>query len=181
MATAAKPRRSSTTRPGASQAKTLPNGIRQELTYDDADRLTAILHTNPDGSTVDAITYSYDANGRRITQTSGRNALPDTPFSAVYDTADRLTTLTLTGTGQTFDLTYDENGNLAGKVDRNAPANSTLYAWDSRNRLSSISGPGLEASFVYDALDRRVSKTVNGVRVDYIYDGLASDRGGDCW
>ena len=90
-----------------------------------------------------------------------------------------MTTLTLTGTGQIFDLTYDENGNLASKVDRNDPSNVTTYSWDSRNRLTNISAPGVQATFAYDALGRRVSKTVNGQRVDYIYDGSAGHRRSD--
>ena len=153
-------------------AKTLPNGIRQELTYDDANRLVAIRHATPDGATIDTIAYTYDANGRRIAQASGRNALSDTAFTAVYDTADRLVVLTLTDTGQTFDLTYDENGNLARRASRNDPANVTTYSWDSRNRLIDLSGPGVQATFAYDSLGRRLSRTLNGQRVDYVYDGV---------
>jgi RHS repeat-associated protein len=153
-------------------AKTLPNGIRQELSYDDANRLMAIVYKNSDDTIVDAISYGYDINGRRISRTSSRSTLIDTPSTAVYDAANRMTSLTLTGTDQTFDLTYDENGNLTGKIEADAPANLTRYSWDSRNRLTGISGPGLEATFIYDALDRRLAKVVNGQRVDYIYDGL---------
>ncbi len=157
---------------GRLRLKTLPNGIRQELTYDDADRLLAIVHKNPDDTVIDAITYRYDANGRRIAQISDRSPLPDAVFTAVYDDADRMTAITFTATGETFDLGYDEDGNLATKAERGVPGNVTLYAWDSRNRLTSILGPGVEATFDYDALDRRIARTVNGRRTDYIYDGL---------
>jgi RHS repeat-associated protein len=47
--------------------------------------------------------------------------------------------------------------------------------------LIGISGPAVSASFVYDALGRRVSKTINGVRTEYQYDrqDIASEiRGG---
>jgi RHS repeat-associated protein len=152
--------------------KTLPNGIRQDLTYDDADRVLAVVHRNPDGTVVDAITYRYDATGRRMAQASDRSLLDDTAFTAVYDDADRLTAITFTASGETFDLAYDENGNLATRAERGVPANVTVYGWDSRNRLTSIQGPGVEATFEYDALDRRVARTVNGDRSDYIYDGL---------
>ena len=157
---------------GRLRLKTLPNGIRQELTYDDVDRLLAIVHRNPDDTVIDAITYRYDANGRRIAQVSDRSPLPDAVFTAVYDDADRMTAITFTATGETFDLGYDEDGNLATKAERGVPGNVTLYAWDSRNRLTSILGPGVEATFDYDALDRRSARTVNGRRTDYIYDGL---------
>ncbi len=157
---------------GRLRMKTLPNGIRQQLTYDDANRLLGIVYKNPDETVVEVINYGYDANGRRITHTSSRNPLAGTAFTAVYDKADRMTSLTLTATGQAFDFGYDENGNLATKVERGAAGNVTLYTWDSRNRLTSITGSGIEATFAYDALGRRITKTVNSQRVDYIYDGL---------
>jgi RHS repeat-associated protein len=157
---------------GRLRLKTLPNGIRMELTYDNADRLRAIVYKNPDETVVYAINYAYDANGRRIAQAASRDPLTDTTFTAVYDEANRMTSVTLTMTGQTYDLGYDENGNLTSKAERGAPGIVTLYTWDSRNRLTSINGPGVDAAFAYDPLDRRVTKTVNGQRVDYIYDGL---------
>jgi RHS repeat-associated protein len=156
---------------GRLRGKTLPNGIRQEITYDDANRLLAIVYKNPDETIIDAIAYRYDANGRRIAQVSDRSPLPDTVFTAVYDDADRMTSITFTATGETFDLGYDENGNLATRVERGVPGNVTLYGWDSRNRLTSIRGQGVEATFDYDARDRRIARTVNGQRADYIYDG----------
>ncbi len=45
------------------------------------------------------------------------------------------------------------------------------YTWDARNRLTGISGPSGTASFKYDALGRRIEKTVNGQTVQYLYDG----------
>jgi RHS repeat-associated protein len=46
-----------------------------------------------------------------------------------------------------------------------------MYTWNTRNQLVSLSGPGVTASFQYDALGRRKSKTVNGVTTDFLYDG----------
>jgi RHS repeat-associated protein len=60
-------------------------------------------------------------------------------------------------------LTYDANGNLTND-------GTNTYTWDARNRLTAISG-GLSASFVYDGLGRRISKTVNGVTTQFLYDG----------
>ena len=42
---------------------------------------------------------------------------------------------------------------------------------DSRNRLTAINGPGVTASFKYDALERRSEKTVNGQTIGFVYDG----------
>jgi YD repeat-containing protein len=53
---------------------------------------------------------------------------------------------------------------------------TTTYTWDSRNRLAAISGPTTSASFAYDALGRRIGKTINGVTTSYQYDGLDAIR-----
>jgi RHS repeat-associated protein len=157
---------------GRLSSRTLPNGIKQGFAYDDADRLLSITYRNPDDSVIEAVAYGYDAAGRRVTESKSTAGLQDTVFTAVYDEADRMTSITLTATGQTFALSYDDNGNLVSKVESATPANQTLYAWDSRNRLTSISGPGINASFEYDALNRRIARTLNGVTVRYVHDGL---------
>src|SRR5205807_1767077 len=41
---------------------------------------------------------------------------------------------------------------------------------DARNRLTGLNGPRLSATFQYDALGRRVSKTINGVTTQFLYD-----------
>ena len=53
---------------------------------------------------------------------------------------------------------------------------TTTYTWDVRNRLIGLSGfntdcSPLTASFKYDALGRRIEKTINGRPIDYLYDG----------
>jgi RHS repeat-associated protein len=60
-------------------------------------------------------------------------------------------------------LTYDANGNLTND-------GTNTYTWDARNRLTAISG-GVSASFTYDALGRRTSKTITGVTTQFQYDG----------
>jgi YD repeat-containing protein len=57
-------------------------------------------------------------------------------MSATYDQANRLSNLTLPGTGETFTLTYDDNGNLAQK--QGTTSGTTTYTWDSRNRPTQI-------------------------------------------
>jgi RHS repeat-associated protein len=152
--------------------RVLPNDIRQEFAYDDADRLLSIAYSNPDGTLVEQITYGYDGAGRRVNETKSTHPLPDTTFTAMYDEADRMATIAFTATGQSFTLSYDDNGNLIEKRDAANPSYVTTYGWDSRNRLTSIVGPGLLASFEYDALGRRISRTVNGVTTRYLYDGV---------
>ena len=45
------------------------------------------------------------------------------------------------------------------------------YTWNARNQLTAISGPSLSASFVYDGLGRRTSKTINSTTTGFWYDG----------
>ncbi len=66
-------------------------------------------------------------------------------------------------------MTYDLNGNLATQTDGGA---TRTYTWNPRNQLTGLSGPGLSASFGYDALGRRWTKTVNAAQTDVLYDGL---------
>ena len=47
-----------------------------------------------------------------------------------------------------------------------------LYTWNARNQLLAITGPGLTATFSYDALGRRQSRAVNGASTQALYDGL---------
>jgi len=148
--------------------KVLPNGLKASYQYDSADRVTSITYTKPDNSVVESVAYSYDAGGQRITKTQGQASPGETPFSATYDEANRLTAITLNG--ETFTLTYDENGNLAGKSGTTSGA--TSYTWNARNQLVSISGPSGNASFKYDALGRRIEKTVNGDTTGFLYDGV---------
>jgi len=151
--------------------KTLPDGIQQSVQYDDADRITQIRYLKPDTTLIETIAYTYDANGQRVSKSSGSASIQETPTTASYDTANRLTGLTLAATGQTFTLAYDDNGNLATKTDQANPANVTTYTWDSRNRLTGINAPGVIAVFTYDAFGRRMSRTVNGNTVGYVYAG----------
>jgi RHS repeat-associated protein len=169
---------------GRLTVKTLPNGITQTHAYDNASRLTAITYAQPDASVIETIAYTYDANGRRTSKSSASNSTAqETGFTATYDDADRMTAVTLKGTGaggadQACTLAYDNNGNLATKT---CGASVTSYTWDAQDRLMNISGPGVTASFGYDALGRRTTRTVNGTTTTYVYDGaqaIGETRGG---
>ena len=140
--------------------KTLPNGVAANYQYDAANRLTALSYVKPDTTVLSALAYTYDANGNRISQS--QNAKTDTPFTATYDAANRMATY------NGYPLTYDANGNL---VQRQSATGIVTYTWNARNQLTGISGPSGTASFKYDALGRRIEKTVNGVTTQYLYDG----------
>jgi len=64
-----------------------------------------------------------------------------------------------------FAATHDDNGNLT-------TLDADTFTWDVRNRLASLTGSGLSASFQYDPLGRRINKTLNGQPTVYLPDGV---------
>jgi YD repeat-containing protein len=142
----------------------LPNGITVTYSYDEASRLIGQTYTGPTGPLGD-LTYQYDATGHRM-GTGGsfaRTAIPATVPSAAYDPSNAQ--LAFGSVTQTFDA----NGNLLTQTDASG---TTTHMWDARNRLTGISGPAVSASFAYDAVGRRISKTINGTMTTFLYDGL---------
>jgi YD repeat-containing protein len=77
--------------------------------------------------------------------------------SSVYNGNNQLTSWSANSNS------YDLNGNLTTD-------GTNTYAWDSRNRLGSISGATNE-SFSYDAFGRRSAKTLAGQTTSYLHDG----------
>ncbi len=147
---------------------TYPNGVVTSYGYDNANRLLTIGHVKTP-TTIEALTYTYDRSGSRITQLR-QNAVASNLPSAVaasniaYDAANELSRWN----SATTNLTYDNNGNLDTETQAGV---TTTYTWDSRNRLTGMSRTGLTASFVYDGLGRRKSKTINGTTTGFWYDG----------
>jgi RHS repeat-associated protein len=111
--------------------------------YDAAGQLTAALHTYQQNES-----YSYDAAGNRANsgyETGLNNRLmSDGTYSYIYDAEGNRTRRTHIGTGDYVD-----------------------YEWDHRNRLTRVtsqSAAGVvtrQVDYTYDALDRRISRTVN--------------------
>ena len=140
-----------------------PNGVEASYLYDQASRLLQIEHLNSLTQVlIERLNYTYDAAGNRISFTRANSTatlLPDA-VQAAYDAANEQ----IQFDSATPNLTYDANGNLTFD-------GTTTYTWDARNRLTFISGPGVSTNFEYDALGRRISKTINGVTTEYQYDG----------
>jgi RHS repeat-associated protein len=143
---------------GRRTSLTYPNGTTTSYFYDNTSHLSEILHQGPSGIIEDVL-YTYDAAGNRISfsRTSPQADLPQ-PIQAAYNAANQTVQF------NTDTLTYDTNGNLTSD-------GTTTYTWDARNRLTSMTGPSVNASFVYDGLGRRVNKTISGEETQYVYDG----------
>jgi len=140
---------------------TYPNGTNTSYSYDNASRLTSITHNGPAGL-LDSLSYTYDAAGNRISLTRANGTTSNLPAAvqAAYDAANQQIQFNAGSPNQAFDA----DGNLISD-------GTNTYTWDVRNRLTAISGPGLSASFTYDALGRRASKAINGATTGYLYDG----------
>mgnify|MGYP002783605940 CR=1 FL=1 len=141
---------------------TLPNLVTIDYAYNNGNELTTLTYKRNTTTTLGTLGYTYDAAGRGLTMTGSlaRVALPPALASATYDAANRLTIWAGTN------LTYDFNGNLVND-------GVQTYTWDVRDRLTGVSGGTATASFVYDPLTRRASKTINAVQSGTLYDGFS--------
>jgi RHS repeat-associated protein len=134
----------------------------QGFTYDASGRLTDVSRDSAPYSH-----YEFDSNSNRVAASVAGGA----PVSATYDAQDRMLTY------GNAEFTYTENGELRTKtVNGPSGVETTRYGHDSFGNLKSVELPtGARIEYVLDALNRRVSKKVNGVFAQgFIYrDALA--------
>jgi RHS repeat-associated protein len=140
---------------------TLSNGVAINYGYDAASQLTSLTYLR-NATTLGTLTYAYDNAGRRV-KVGGSYARTSLPAAATGNVYNDNNQITQRGAAT---LTYDANGNLTSD-------GTNTYVWNARNQLASISGPGLTASFQYDAFGRRISKTMNGSTTEFLYNGAA--------
>ena len=109
--------------------------------YDNLQRLTSEAHTNQSPQA-----FSYDQVGNRTSAPTGG--------APTYSANNRL----MSYGGLTF--SYDNNGN---RETQTSAAGTTVYGYDSENRLSSVLLPDMTVvQYKYDALGRRVERSRNG-------------------
>jgi len=118
-------------------------------TYDDFNRLL----TAADGA--QGQSFSYDAYGNRWQE----NVTLGTANSSklTFDNSNRIAS-SVSG------LTYDALGNVTND-------GFHKYIYDAENRLIEVDdGGAVAAKYIYDAIGRRVSKTVGTVTTEYLFD-----------
>lgn len=105
------------------------NGATSRYAYDAISQLNSLQHSI--GSNIlNFHTYTYDANGNRISYgTTADNLLLTKSSIRKYDIANKL----LQSDEITFD--YDENGN---RVTQKSASEYTIFHWDARNNLTKI-------------------------------------------
>ena len=117
--------------------------------YDAAGRLA-----NVQKNSATTHTYSYDANGNRLTA----NAV-----AASFDGQDRQTQAGTTA------FAYSQNGE---RQTTTAPGGTTIYSYDAIGNLLNVSLPGgTQVDYLLDGLSRRIGKKVNATLVQgWLYD-----------
>ena len=167
--------------------------VATSFSYDNANRLTTLTHQVTGGSALATILYGYD-NGNRVT--SERNAEGTVTYG--YDAANELTgasgsraetytydsggnrTMAGYSTGSGNELTaspgatytYDNEGNMTAQANTSTHV-VTSYTYDYYNRLTGVTVGGTAvATYVYDALGRRIGFNDNGTQTWTVYDGV---------
>ncbi len=110
--------------------------------------------------------YEFDGVGNRTERTSAGVNLPD---SVTYNSNEMNEYDLINGAAQS----YDDNGNLtASEADPVTGSPARNYDYDALNRLVRVRESGTTiATYAYDGLGRRISKTVAGETTRYVYDG----------
>ena len=135
---------------GRLTAMTRPNGVNTTNIWDPDNRLTGITE-----GAISTITLARDAKGqiaaadRDVPLPASSEALPSSAYT--YDAASQIS-----------GFTYDGLGRLTDDGDR-------TYAWDFASRLTSVTENETTTTFTYDALGRRLSRTVDDVTGGYVW------------
>ncbi|MEK7686213.1 MAG: LamG-like jellyroll fold domain-containing protein [Verrucomicrobiota bacterium] len=172
-----------------------PNGVVQTNSFDTAGRITGLSYSslNPQPSTINiALAYAYDRNGNKVGSSEKGTLqwpLPTlTDEKADYTKSGRLKTRMVEhlpspgGEGQgeggtlpaTINYSFDPSGNMTNAVKTLSGTNAESWSltYDEDNRTTSIrySTAAGTTNIVnrYDALGRRISKTVDGVTTGYV-------------
>ena len=123
--------------------------------YDHADELTGATATL-DGSAANE-SYAYDSGGNRNTTgytVGGDNALTASPgYTYTYDNEGNMTAKTQTSTGDIWTYTYDDRNRLTAVLEKSS-GGTTLN----------------QATYVYDALDRRIGIDDNSTQTWIVFD-----------
>ncbi|MBI3399066.1 MAG: RHS repeat-associated core domain-containing protein, partial [Deltaproteobacteria bacterium] len=136
------------------------NGSTIQYAYDQLNRLTK--KTYPDTTQE---TYMYNLQGS-LSYVSNQYI----SYTFSYDAKGRLLTVK-DGGGQATSIAY-EYDKMGNKISMSMDGNKINYAYDSNNRLTSITDPVVRSfSFAYDKAGRRLNLAFpNGVTTKYSYD-----------
>jgi RHS repeat-associated protein len=160
---------------GATTAKTYENGLSALYRYDAAQRLVGLEHRRG-FDLLAKIDYTLDKVGNRKSKT--QSVLNPLTENYNYDAVDQLIEAKY-GAARTVGYQYDAVGNRQWVSDNGTTAH---YTANSDNGYTSVDGvstttdlngnmvsvPG--AAYSYDAQNRLISATVNGMTTEFTYD-----------
>ncbi len=157
-------------------ARTYPNAITQTVAYDTAGRLSSLGYGNTVSPTI-ALNYAYDRNGNKTSSTERGLLRPPRPSSidetGAYTAAGRLQSrIDAADPTHTRDFayTYDPSGNMTQAA---SAGQSYGFTYDEDNRVMGVTATGATAAAItnrYDALGRRIARTLNGTETRYVLD-----------
>jgi RHS repeat-associated protein len=160
---------------GATTAKTYENGLSALYRYDAAQRLIGLEHRR--GLDLLAkIDYTLDSVGNRTAKT--QSLLNPLTENYAYDAVDQLIQAKY-GTSRTVGYQYDAVGNRQGVTEN---CTTAPYTANADNGYTSVGGIATETdlngnmvsvpggTYSYDAQNRLVSATVNGLTTEFTYD-----------
>lgn len=89
-------------------------------------------NTSNEMLTREGVPYTYDANGNTLSKTTGSGAT-----TYAWDFENRLTSVTLPGTGGTVTFQYDPFGR---RIQKSSPSGTTTYVYDDDNIIEELTG-----------------------------------------
>ncbi len=127
------------------------------LTYTTMSQIATFGHTWNGSSLL--LTYTYNKDHQRSKLVANDNTYLPTGLAPASVSYTRNALNQYTAVGATT-YSYDGRGNLTGN-------GVWTFGYDIENRLVSATKSGTSISYAYDALGRRLSKTVNGVTTSW--------------
>lgn len=160
--------------------RSYPNGIIQTNTFDISGQLTA-LTCAPNSPTTNslsiALSYAYDRNGNKTNMTE--RGTMNWPMPSLRDETSRFTAsgritnrVDALSPTNNFTYQYDQNGNMTNAA---GAGQTWTLTYDEDNRTASLFWTNgalndVQITNRYDALGRRIAKTVDGITTRYVLD-----------
>jgi RHS repeat-associated protein len=151
-----------------------PSGHRRSVTeldgatttweYNNAARLTRELRKNAAGTPAWDLHFTYDSMGNRMTM---QDTVDGSSMAYTYQSngLDQIAQVTVNGT-MTRTYSYDPRGNLLSD-------GVATYAYNPRDQLTAINGPGYTRSYTYDVLGNLYREQAGAEVTEYLWDELS--------